>query len=171
HPRTRLVLSQCSEVSVLAAVFHGVPLVCLPSGMDEREPAARVSQLGVGVSLPHVPHEQELLAAVNDIISNSSYRYAARHLGVMIRDEPETSADRLVFWAGHAARHWGHGHEDAMLSARLAPRDEPLGHLNTGLILGFVCGLVSAACVIFAKRIVSQGKAASSSRQSKEKNK
>jgi xanthine/uracil permease len=74
----------------------------------------------------------------------------------MMRDEPETTADRLVFWCGHVARHWGHGHEHALQAARQAPRYfTPL--FDAGIIVGTILGILlsivtTGACKFIAAK-------------------
>jgi len=67
-------------------------------------------------------------------------------LGVIIRDEPETASDRLTFWVGHTARHWGHGHDDILQEVRNSPR-ELFGLFDVGFILGAIMGVLVALLV------------------------
>lgn len=76
----------------------------------------------------------------------SKFRGAARHLGVIIRDEPETASDRLTFWVGHTARHWGHGHDDVLQEVRQLPRDI-FGLFDVGFLFGLTVGVLTALLI------------------------
>jgi hypothetical protein len=65
---------------------------------------------------------------------------------VIIRDEPETASDRLTFWVGHTARHWGHGHDDVLQEVRHLPRDM-FGLFDVGFVFGVAVGVLSALLV------------------------
>ena len=59
-PHAAAVVSQCGLGTVMKALAHGVPLVCIPLVGDQLENAARVQGLGAGVRLPadarRLPH-------------------------------------------------------------------------------------------------------------------
>jgi UDP:flavonoid glycosyltransferase YjiC (YdhE family) len=51
-PHVALIVSRCGHGTVMKALSHGVPLVCLPLVGDQPGVAARVVHAGAGVRLP-----------------------------------------------------------------------------------------------------------------------
>jgi UDP:flavonoid glycosyltransferase YjiC (YdhE family) len=77
----------------MAALAHGVPLVCLPAlGADQGIIAGRVEALGAGKALPGQVGANELRSAVEQVMVTPAYRVAAQRLGRSIGRE-DTAAN------------------------------------------------------------------------------
>lgn len=61
----------------MAALSHGVPLVCMPMGRDQETNAQRVEGLGVGVALPIDASVPEIEQAIAEVLHTPSYLEAA----------------------------------------------------------------------------------------------
>jgi len=81
-----LVISHGGLSTVMAALAHGVPLVCIPQGRDQSLNAERVEASGAGVNLPQDAEPQAIANAVRDLLEDSSYADAARALAAVIAD-------------------------------------------------------------------------------------
>ncbi len=69
----------------MAALAHGVPLVCLPGlGADQGIIAGRVQALGAGKALPGQAGASELRVAVKQVMATPAYREAAERLARLI---------------------------------------------------------------------------------------
>ena len=70
--------------SVMGALAHGVPLVCIPGvGADQPIVGERIAAVGAGaVVAPNAVGE--LGDTVAQVLSNPSYRTAARHMEALI---------------------------------------------------------------------------------------
>ena len=79
-PRASLVITHAGLGTVMAALAHGVPLVCMPMGRDQDTNARRVEALGAGVALPVDAGVPEIGQAVAEVLGTPSYREAARRL-------------------------------------------------------------------------------------------
>jgi MGT family glycosyltransferase len=82
-----VVVTHAGHGTVIKALAAGVPLVCLPQGRDQKDNAARVRHLGVGVSIGKRANEQSIEAAVNTVLSDHRYRNAALRFAARLRDE------------------------------------------------------------------------------------
>jgi MGT family glycosyltransferase len=82
-----VVVTHAGHGTVIKALAAGVPLVCLPQGRDQKDNAARVRHLGVGVSIGKRATEQSIQAAVNTVLSDDRYRNAALRFAARLRDE------------------------------------------------------------------------------------
>jgi MGT family glycosyltransferase len=79
-PRASLVVTHAGLGTVMAALAHGVPLVCMPMGRDQDTNARRVEALGAGLALPVDAGVPEIGQAVAEVLDTPSYREAARRL-------------------------------------------------------------------------------------------
>jgi len=75
--------------SLHAALAHGVPIVAAGDTEEKVETCARVAWSGTGVNLrTGTPSSDRIRAAVLEVLSEPSYRSAARRLAADIRDAP-----------------------------------------------------------------------------------
>jgi MGT family glycosyltransferase len=87
-PHAALAINHAGHGSVMAALAHGVPLVCLPAlGADQSIIAGRVQALGAGKALPSQAEANELRSAVEQVIATHAYRVAAGQLARLIGRE------------------------------------------------------------------------------------
>ena len=78
-------LTHCGMNSVSEALYCGVPLVLFPQTAEQNGVANRTAELGAGIRL-NKPAAEAIRAAVDQIISNDSYRSAAARIGQTFRD-------------------------------------------------------------------------------------
>ncbi|XP_066289817.1 UDP-glucuronosyltransferase 2C1-like [Branchiostoma lanceolatum] len=111
HPKTRAFVSHAGLNGVYEALYHGVPMVCLPLFSDHPGSAARVQARGLGVKLDFgTVTSDELYQAVLDVLTNNSYRETAARLSRLYRDQPQTAMERAVWWIEHVIKHGGLPH-------------------------------------------------------------
>ncbi len=96
-PRASLVVTHAGLGTVMAALAHGAPLVCMPMGRDQDTNARRVEALGAGVALPVDAGVQEIGQAVAEVLQTPSYREAALRLKGALASAPGAAggADEL----------------------------------------------------------------------------
>jgi UDP:flavonoid glycosyltransferase YjiC (YdhE family) len=70
--------------TVMAALTHGVPLLCLPMGRDQHDNAARVAACGAGIVLPADAGGEEIRHAIQELLTKPDYQVAARHMAAMM---------------------------------------------------------------------------------------
>ncbi|XP_066289814.1 UDP-glucuronosyltransferase 2C1-like [Branchiostoma lanceolatum] len=111
HPKTQAFLSHAGLNGAYEALYHGVPMVCLPLFGDQPGSAARVVAKGLGVKLDFgTVTSDELYQAVRDVLTNNSYRETAARLSRLYRDQPQTAMERAVWWIEHVIKHGGLPH-------------------------------------------------------------
>jgi len=87
-PHAALAINHAGHGSVMAALAHGVPLVCMPAlGADQGIIAGRVEALGAGKAIPGQAGANELRSAVEQAMTTPAYRVAAELLGRLIGRE------------------------------------------------------------------------------------
>ncbi len=80
-PRCALMICHAGHGTAARALTYGVPLVCLPTGRDQPENAARIAWAGAGLRLRPGASDKQIRKAVTTVLSNTAYREAARALG------------------------------------------------------------------------------------------
>lgn len=93
-PAADAVVTHGGHGTVIKALAHGLPLVCLPLGRDQNDVAARVEVAGAGIRLKPGASPRAIAAAVRRVLDDRSYRVAARRLQAAIA--ADLTRDRAV---------------------------------------------------------------------------
>jgi UDP:flavonoid glycosyltransferase YjiC (YdhE family) len=104
-PDTALVITHAGMGTVMAAMAHGVPMLCLPMGRDQDGNAARVERLGLGRVLRADSSAADIAAGVRGALADPVLRRNALHQVDRIR--AGIAADRAVAELEALARHQG----------------------------------------------------------------
>ncbi len=91
-PYADAVVTHAGHGTVIAALAHGLPLVCLPMGRDQHDNAARVAWHGAGLRLSCRSSPARIAAAVRTVLDNAAYREAAQRIAKAIIDERPSHA-------------------------------------------------------------------------------
>jgi MGT family glycosyltransferase len=78
------IVSHCGHGTVMKALAHGVPVVCLPMGRDQLDVAARVEAAGAGVRLRPGSSPRALRTAIRRVVGDPAYGRAARRMADLI---------------------------------------------------------------------------------------
>lgn len=84
---TDVVVTHGGHGTVAKALAAGVPVVCIPTGRDQPDNAARIVHRGAGIRLPRHARPHKIANAITRVLSDPSYRSAATRLGEAMRDE------------------------------------------------------------------------------------
>lgn len=104
-PDTALVITHAGMGTVMAAMAHGVPMLCLPMGRDQDGNAARVERLGLGRVLRADSSAADIANAVRGALADPVLRRNAVHQADRIR--AGLAADRAVAELEALGRHQG----------------------------------------------------------------
>ena len=85
-PHAAAVVTHAGHSTLMAALAHGVLLVCMPMGRYQDANAERAGTLGARVTLPPSAAPAEISAATKNVLANPSYRDAAGRLAAQIRE-------------------------------------------------------------------------------------
>jgi MGT family glycosyltransferase len=87
-PHTKVMVTHAGHGSVMGALAHGVPLVCLPGvGADQPVVADRVQRLGLGKAVATDASTVQLHDAIKEVLETTSYREAAARVAQTIHEE------------------------------------------------------------------------------------
>lgn len=103
-PRAQLVITHAGLGTVMAALVHGVPLVCIALKNDQFENAARVVAAEAGRSLNRKVTRRSLQRAILQVLAEPRFRNGARRLATAIAAEGASAVDELEALAAPPAR-------------------------------------------------------------------
>jgi MGT family glycosyltransferase len=93
-PHAAAVVTHAGHGTVMRALVHGLPLLCLPMGRDQDDNAARVVAHGAGQRLRPSAQPPRIAAAVRRLLDEPAFRENARRIGRVV--EEDVAADRAV---------------------------------------------------------------------------
>jgi UDP:flavonoid glycosyltransferase YjiC (YdhE family) len=96
-PDCALVITHAGLGTVMTALVHGVPLLCLPMGREQHDNAARVVACGTGCVLTPEADVGAISHTIRTMLATPEYRTAARHMATTIarQDGREVAVDAL----------------------------------------------------------------------------
>jgi MGT family glycosyltransferase len=93
--RAAVMITHAGHGSVTSALAHGVPLICVPFGRDQRDVAIRAVATGAAITLrPTRLTARKLSRAIDQVLNQPQYQTAARRIEASLATEEG---------AGHAA--------------------------------------------------------------------
>ena len=93
--RATVMITHAGHGSVTSALAHGVPLICVPFGRDQRDVAIRAVATGAAITLrPTGLTARKLSRAIEQVLEQPHYQQAARRMQASLATEDG---------AGHAA--------------------------------------------------------------------
>ncbi len=93
-PHAALVVTHAGLGTVMSALAHGVPLLCVPMGRDQHGNAARVSKLGAGLVLSAGTESTQIADALHAALTDPTLKQNARRIAITIGEE--IAADQAV---------------------------------------------------------------------------
>jgi UDP:flavonoid glycosyltransferase YjiC (YdhE family) len=96
-PHVAAVVTQGGLGTVMKALAHGLPLVCIPILGDQQDNAARVVARGAGVRLSCDASVQEIRTAIQRVLVEPRFREGARSIGLVLakEDGAEVAAEEI----------------------------------------------------------------------------
>jgi UDP:flavonoid glycosyltransferase YjiC (YdhE family) len=96
-----LVITHAGHGTVMSTLAAGVPMVCMPMGRDQHAVAARVAAVGAGIVVAADAQPQPILAAVQRVLDDETFRDAALDVARAIARAPGVAGAIAVI--DHAA--------------------------------------------------------------------
>ncbi|XP_039468426.1 UDP-glucuronosyltransferase 2C1-like isoform X2 [Oreochromis aureus] len=112
HPKIKLFVSHGGTNGVQEAIYHGVPVVGLPVFFDQYDNLLRLKEKGAAkiLTLAIVDKDDNFLKAIEEVLSDPSYRANMQRLSRLHRDKPVMPLDNALFWIEFVMRHKGAAH-------------------------------------------------------------
>ncbi len=90
-PQAAAVVTHAGHGTVMRALAHGVPLVCIPMGRDQPNNAVRVEVRGAGLRLSPHADVATLRRAIRRVVEEPAFREHARQLARAITEDARQS--------------------------------------------------------------------------------
>ncbi|HET6831892.1 MAG TPA: glycosyltransferase [Solirubrobacterales bacterium] len=88
-PRAEAVVTHAGHGTVIKALAHGVPLLCMPVGRDQPDTAARVVASGAGLRLRPGAGAAAIARALGSVLGDRRFRAAAERMAAAIAADRE----------------------------------------------------------------------------------
>lgn len=89
---TDVLVTHGGHGTVVKGLVAGVPIVCMPTGRDQPDNAARLVARGAGVKLSRKASPAKVASAVQRVLGDPSFHSAAAELGARVRAEAGSGA-------------------------------------------------------------------------------
>ncbi|KAJ3663945.1 hypothetical protein Zmor_008158 [Zophobas morio] len=108
HPNVKLFIGHAGSLSTQEAIYHGVPLVCLPFAMDQHVNAQNVAHRKLGISIDYKKITTDyMLENIREVLNNPIYSENVKKVSRRYRSRLNTPLERAIFWAEYAMEHDG----------------------------------------------------------------
>ncbi|CAG9834234.1 unnamed protein product [Diabrotica balteata] len=111
HPNVKLFITHGGFLSTIETLYHGIPTVSVPVINDQQTNARQAEKNGYSIVVDYnTLTEEQLSAAIEEILSNPKYRENAKARSKIFHDRPLKPMDEAVYWVEYIARHNGAKH-------------------------------------------------------------
>lgn len=111
HKNIKCFITQGGIQSLEEAFYSHVPMIVIPFFGDQLPNAEKLKQKGLGLVLDRYNlNVANFKTAINEVITNPSYRNALKHYAGIVQDEPMKPLERAVWWIEYVLRHKGAQH-------------------------------------------------------------
>jgi MGT family glycosyltransferase len=90
-PHADVVITHGGHGTVIRALSHGLPILCMPMGRDQDDNAIKVKMKGCGLNLSPKATAAKIRKAVKKILGDKNFLTNAKKMSALIREKAETS--------------------------------------------------------------------------------
>lgn len=90
-PHADVVITHGGHGTVIRALSHGLPILCMPMGRDQDDNAIKVKMKGCGLNLSPKATAVKIRKAVKKILGDKNFLTNAKKMRTLIREKAETS--------------------------------------------------------------------------------
>jgi len=87
-PHAGLVITHGGHGTIMRALSHGLPVLCMPMGRDQADNGIKVERSGCGIMIPAKSSPERIRKAALQLVSDGSYRRKAESMKEQILSAP-----------------------------------------------------------------------------------
>ncbi|BFZ00669.1 hypothetical protein BsWGS_03708 [Bradybaena similaris] len=108
HEKTKLFVSHCGKNGQYEALYHAVPILCLPIYGDQPYNSERVvvKQLGLSADM-RTASADELAAMMKELINDKKYSENMKKASKLYRELYKEPKQEAAYWLDHVVKHGG----------------------------------------------------------------
>ncbi|EFA05873.2 UDP-glucuronosyltransferase 2B31-like Protein [Tribolium castaneum] len=108
HPNVKLFIGHGGALSTQEALYHGVPMICVPFIVDQHINTRIIVNKNLGIHLDFKKITAGyVLQLLREVLDNPKYTENMKKISNIFRDRLETPLERGVFWVEYVLRHGG----------------------------------------------------------------
>ncbi|EDV26300.1 uncharacterized protein TRIADDRAFT_54143 [Trichoplax adhaerens] len=111
HNKTVGFITHCGANGLYEAAYHGVPMIGMPSMIEQKGNAGRMVSAGIGVLINyHQFQAKDIVKAVQEITTNGRYKENVMKVSRILKSRPRAPRDVVVDWVEYVANTNGAHH-------------------------------------------------------------
>ena len=106
--KVKLFINHCGNNGQMEALYHGVPMVCIPLIHDQYFNSLRMEYRGYGKQVDlYVDAVDTMISSINDVLTNNTYNSNIQRASQIYHDRPLTACQNAVYWIEHVIKFGG----------------------------------------------------------------
>lgn len=111
HPNCRLFITHGGILSLIEAIYHGVPMLSLPVFGDQTHNSIEAESRGFALYVPYFELTAEAFGSkLQQLLRDPRFGEAAAKASLIMQDNPTSIMDKAIFWIEYVVRHGGAPH-------------------------------------------------------------
>ncbi|XP_059155309.1 UDP-glucuronosyltransferase 3A1-like [Physella acuta] len=108
HPKTKVFVSHCGKNGQYEALYHAVPILCLPIFGDQFYNSKRIQVKGYGLQkdIRHISKE-ELTIAIKQLVYDSKYKGNIEKASKLFKELYKVPSKEAAYWIDHVMKYGG----------------------------------------------------------------
>ena len=99
HNKTRLFISHCGNNGQFEALYHAVPILCLPIFGDQNSNGERIAKRKYGMTANILTESAESLTTkAYEVMNNPKYKKSISRSSKIFRSKPQSGKDAATYW-------------------------------------------------------------------------
>ncbi|CAL1544433.1 unnamed protein product [Lymnaea stagnalis] len=108
HPKTRVFVSHCGKNGQYEALYHAVPILCLPIYGDQYYNTERIRSkgFGLGADIRKITSE-DLVHLIKEIASEAKYKTTIQKASKLFKELYQLPMKKAAYWFDHVMKYGG----------------------------------------------------------------
>ncbi|XP_059155310.1 UDP-glucuronosyltransferase 1A8-like [Physella acuta] len=143
HPKTKVFVSHCGKNGQYEALYHAVPILCLPIYGDQfyNSERIRVKSFGLIGDVRKITTE-ELTSSIKELAHDNKYKRNIEKASKLFKELYKVPSKEAAYWIDHVMKYGG----DYM---RSSGQEMPLYQFLLLDVIAFIAAVLSGVVVIF----------------------